>query len=100
MAGATWFPKKEHPKVLKLNADIERALSPYPRILDPEGLFRSFVRCDVLTLEELPADWETIKWLDHYIGVSQPAANYRWQKQIVLSGPSFGTPCGHPAKRT
>ncbi|HUP80859.1 MAG TPA: hypothetical protein VM260_20075 [Pirellula sp.] len=58
---------KEHPEVRKLNADIERALSPYPRILDYEGLFRYFVPCDVLTLKELPADWETIKWLDHYI---------------------------------
>jgi hypothetical protein len=58
---------KEHPEVRKLNADIERALSPYPRILDTKGLFRYFLPCDVLTLEELPADWETIKWLDHYI---------------------------------
>lgn len=58
---------KEHPEVKKLNADIERALSPFPRILDPKGLFCGFVPCDVLTLDELPADWETIKWLDHYI---------------------------------
>jgi hypothetical protein len=58
---------KEHPEIMKLNADIERALSPFPRILDPDGLFRGFVPCDVLTLKELPADWVTINWLDHYI---------------------------------
>jgi hypothetical protein len=58
---------KEHPEVVKLNADIERALSPYPQLLDPEGLFGNFVPCDVLTLKELPADWVTINWLHHYI---------------------------------
>jgi len=77
---------KEHPEVRKLNADIERALSPYPGILDPQGLFRYFVPCDVLTLQELPADWATIKWLDHYIERCGDATVTYQSKLVMLFG--------------
>ncbi|NLY02216.1 MAG: hypothetical protein GXY83_39530 [Rhodopirellula sp.] len=78
---------KQHPEVRKLNADIERALAPYSRTLDPRDVFRYFVPCDVLTLTELPADWETLKWLDHYIE-RYGDATVTWQSQLVkLFGP-------------
>lgn len=59
---------EHHPEVKKLQAEIERTRSPHSATLDPRGpYFRDFIRCDVLPLTELPADWETLKWLDHYI---------------------------------
>lgn len=77
----------EHPEVRKLHADIKAALSPYSQTLDPQELFRYFVPCDVLTLKELPADWETIKWLDHYIECYCDGA-VRWQSEkVTLFGP-------------
>ena len=58
----------QHPKVKKLVAEIEKALAPHVEALDPDGpYFRDFLKCDVLLLTQLPADWETLKWLDHYI---------------------------------
>ena len=57
-----------HPEVKKVLVKIERALSPHVKALVPPGsCFRDFLPCDVLPLRQLPADWETLKWLDHYI---------------------------------
>ena len=52
----------QHPKVKKLLAEIETALSPHLAALDPRGpYFRDFLTCDVLPLKQLPADWETVR---------------------------------------
>lgn len=58
----------EHPEVKKVQARIE-ARVPQLAALDPPGgpYFRDYLPCDVLPLTQLPADWETLKWLDHYI---------------------------------
>ena len=73
---------EHHPEVKELHAKTEKALAPHATTLDPcFPYFRDFIPCDVLPLTELPADQETLDWLNRYVErfggkQKQPARSY------------------------
>jgi hypothetical protein len=57
-----------HPEVKELAAQIKRALVPHQEAIDPRyPHFADYMDCDILPLTQLPADWETLRWLDQHI---------------------------------